>query len=87
MRGHQMSEWAKEAMCDERAGRDDDLERKLAQLSEEFDPVPSSVVDAARAAWSELARPDRTVQSPDHASADEDPASEDRDPVPNPRRS
>ena len=40
-------------------GDDDALERKVAALEDKFDPVPSSVVDAARAAFSARARAER----------------------------
>ena len=68
-----MSEWAKEDMCDERAGRDD-LERRLAELAEEFDPVPSSVLDAARAAFAER-KPASKEQGP---AKDQDSAQDSR---------
>ena len=41
-----------EAMCDDPPGRDDDLERRLAQLADELDPPPASVLDDPRAAFS-----------------------------------
>ena len=70
MRGHHSSEWAGEPMCDDRPGRDPDLERKLAQLADELDPVPASVVDDARAALSARTRVDRAAPSPASASED-----------------
>lgn len=70
MRGHHLSEWAGEPMCDDRPSRDADLERKLAQLAEEFDPVPASVVDDARAALSARTRVQRAAPSPGPASKD-----------------
>jgi hypothetical protein len=39
-------------MGDDRPGRDDGLERRLAHLAAEFDPVLASVLDDARAAFS-----------------------------------
>ena len=75
---------AGEPMCDDTPGRDEGLERKLAQLADEFDPVPSSVIDEARAALSARTK-DRATKKPEPAS--EDSASEDADRVPGPRKS
>ncbi len=89
MWGHQVSDQrAGEPMCDDRQGRDQGLERKLARLAEDFDPVPSSVLDDARAALSARVRTDHAAESPELASEDlasEDLASEDRDPASGPR--
>jgi hypothetical protein len=79
MRGHHLSEWAGEPMSDDRPGRDADLERKLARLAEEFDPVPSSVRDDARAALSARTRAGRAARSPEPASESRDPAFGSRD--------
>ena len=70
MRGHQLSKWAGDPMSDDRQVRDADLEHKLAQVAEGFDPVPSSVIDDARAAFSARTRVEHGAASP---------ASEDRD--------
>jgi hypothetical protein len=90
MWGHHVSEQrAGEPMRDDIPGRDESLERRLAQLAEEFDPVPSSVIDEARAALSARTK-DRATKNPESGSEDsasEDSAMEDVDRVPGPRDS
>ena len=67
---HHVSDWAGVPMSSDRPDEEVDLEREVARLAREFDPVPSSVVDDARAAFFARTRPGRGAPEPAAPSDD-----------------